>query len=124
MVTEIITDTILILGETIMGVMIHFITIAGFHLLYSILTLETDGVIIITAGTAIIIIMGTMISETVTIQIIIIMVIIQTGILPRDTPHGGTLAITPDLQPIIIMYREGESPQAVMPEMMSAIPDL
>jgi len=107
-------DTILILGETIMGVMIHFITTVGFHLLYSILTLATDGVIIITAGTAIIIIMVTMISETVTIQIIIIMVIIQTGILPRDTRHGGTLAITPDLQPIIIMYREGESLQVTI----------
>ena len=82
---------ILITGKLLLGVMILIITATGTFPLYSILTFETDGTIIIMAGTAITIIMVTMISETVTIQIIIIMVIIQTGILPRDTPHGGTL---------------------------------
>jgi hypothetical protein len=43
MVMEIITDTILILEATITGIMILFITMAGTHLLYSVLTSETGG---------------------------------------------------------------------------------
>jgi hypothetical protein len=98
-------DMIPIMDTTITGVTILSITIAGIHLFTSILTLATDGTIIIMDGTAITIIMATIITDLPIIPVMIIMagIIIQTGILPLLTLPEGARETTPDLQIIAII---------------------
>ena len=106
----------------ITGVMILSIIIAGTRLFTSILTLATDGTIIIMdgmtitiiimVGTVIIIIMATIITDLPIIPVMIIMagIIIQTDILPLLTPTGGARETTPDLQiTAIIMENRREA---------------
>ena len=112
---EIIMDMTHIMDTTITGVTILSITIAGTHLFTSILTLATDGTIIIMDGmittiiimdgTAITIIMATIITDLPIIPAMIIMagIIIQTGILLLLTPTEGVRETTPDLQTIVII---------------------
>ena len=112
---EIIMDMIHIMVTTITGVTILSITIAGTHLFTSILTLATDGtiiimdgtitIIIIMDGTAITIIMATIITDLPIIPVMIIMagIIIQTRILLLLTPPEGARETTPDLQTIVII---------------------
>ena len=112
---EIIMDMIPIMDTTITGVTILSITIAGTHLFTSILTLATDGTIIIMDGmtitiiimdgTAITIIGATIITDLPIIPVMIIMavIIIQTGILPLLTPPEGARETTPHLQTIAII---------------------
>jgi hypothetical protein len=114
------------MDTTITGVTILSITVAGTHPFTSILTLVTDGAIIIMDGmtiiimdgTAITIIMATIMTDIPIIPIMIIMdgIIIPTGTLPLLTLTGGAREITPDLQTIaIIAETEGMMPtEAIM----------
>lgn len=118
-------DTILISEAIITGVMILFITIAGTHLLYSVLTSGTYGAITIMDGMviAVTIVMATMITDRVIMQITIIMVIIQTGLCPPVTRHGETMGTILKHQLIIIMDQEGKAYRPVMQGMKSTTAD-
>ena len=118
-------DTILISEAIITWVMILFITIAGTHLLYSVLTSGTYGATTIMDGMAIAvtIVMATMITDRVIMQITIIMVIIQTGLCPPVTRRGETVGTILKHQLIIIMDQEGKAQRPVMQGMKSTTAD-
>jgi hypothetical protein len=82
---------------------IHSIIIAGTHLLSSISTSETGGTIIIMAGT-VITIMATIITDLISMHIIII---IQTGLLPHPILTRGIPAIIQNLPRVTIIHHEG-----------------
>ena len=115
---EIITDTILISETIITGVMILSITITGTHREYSVSTSETDGIIIITVG-MVITIMATIITDQITIQIMIIITIttIRTDILPQHILREGTRAPILNL-PRGIMYPGGRYLLLTLPAML------
>ena len=114
-VTETITDTILIMEVIITGVMIHFTMVTGTRLLYSTLTLATDGTTIIMAGMVMTITLtvttGTMITDPGPMHILT-GVSIQTDIHLRVTRRGGIQATIPNLLHIIIIYPEEKAPRA------------
>jgi hypothetical protein len=119
---EIIMDLILITETIIIGVMILFITVAGTHLLYSVLTLETDGGTTITAGMDITITMIAIITDRIITDTTILMVIIPTNTL--QVPLREEIPVTiPEHQLIIIVFQEGESLQEAIQGMKLTIAD-
>jgi hypothetical protein len=92
--TTVTTDMILITVRTIPGVIILSTTAAGTHRQFSVSVSVTDGIIIITDGTIIIIITVTTITDLRTIHTMIITetIITQTGIHPQLTLRDAARA--------------------------------
>lgn len=118
---EIIMDMILIM-ETIIGVMIPFITVAGTHLSCSVLTSETGGGTTIMAGMDITITMVAMITGRIIPGTRIRMVIIPTN--TPQVPRREEIRVNiREYQLIIIAFQEGESLQEAIQGMKLTIAD-
>lgn len=117
---EIITDMILISEAAITGGIIHYTIIAGTHPLSSISTSETDGTTIIMAGT-VVTIMATIITDQISMHIIIIItiivtiIIIQTDLPPPHIQTGGIPAIILNLPHVLITHQEGRYHPPIIP---------
>jgi hypothetical protein len=114
--TAITTDMILITELTITGGTTHSTTAVGTHLYFSVSVSVTDGIIIITDGTIIIIITVTTITGLHTIHATIITetIITHTGIHQDLTHPDGARVTFLNLPAATAMFREERAPHVLL----------